>query len=73
MSNKHIKDISGLDHDFCRICGYVPTEHYLNYLQGLIDKLVARNRKEDTTELKDLRKLLLLAKAKHENHQWSEP
>ena len=68
---KHIKEYPGLDHDFCRVCRYIPTEHYLIDLQSSIDKLVNKGRKQDSQELTALRNQLKKAKAIHDNHQWS--
>ena len=68
---KHINDCPGLDHDRCRVCGYVPTEHYLNYLKDQIDKAQKRTNRGEGKEMKDLQSQLKLATAKHNNHQWS--
>ena len=67
---KHINDYPGLDHDRCRICGYVPTEHHLNYLKAQIEKAQKPNTRGEGKEVKDLQLQLKLAIAKHNNHRW---
>jgi hypothetical protein len=68
---KHINDCPGLDHDRCRICGYIPTEHHLNYLKNQIDKAQKPNTRGEGKKVEDLQLQLKLAIAKHRNHQWS--
>jgi len=67
---KHINDCPGLDHDRCRICGYIPTEHHLNYLKDQIDKAQKLNTRGEGKEIKALQSQLKLAIAKHNNHKW---
>jgi hypothetical protein len=66
----HINDCPGLDHDRCRICGYIPTEHYLNFLKDQIDKAQKRNFRGEGKEIKALQSQLSMATAKHNNHRW---
>ena len=70
---KHINDCPGLDHDRCRICGYIPTEHYLNFLKDQIDKAQKRNTRGEGKEIKALQSQLAMATAKHRSHKWSIP
>jgi hypothetical protein len=69
---KHINDCPGLDHDRCRICGYIPTEHYLNYLRDQIDKAQKPNTRGEGKKVEALQSQLRLAIAKHNNHGWQD-